>query len=207
MFSWAESFTASVLVQCIQRISFQEDSKWILCIYFRFNKGNWSNYLYCIVIYKVINSWNNWLNAIAKPFIERVPQSSRDTSYYQTCSTSGFLSKLSPNTRGQSAERNAPLCSEGRLWKLALLESNQRDTTGLSEGWRRKELPPGRLLRIVKLLLNLITVGAWPKCPRRDFRTGGGAQVCQLDCDSGYSSLWGQIHNHLKKMLVLLFCS
>lgn len=151
------------------------------------------------MIYKVINSWNNWLNAIAKPLIQCIPQSSRDTSYYQTCSTSGFFSKLSPNTRGQSGERNAPFCSEGRLWKLALLESNQRDTTGLSEEWKRKKLPPGRLLSFVKLLLNSITVGAWPKCPRKDFRTGGGAQICQLDCDSGYSSLWGRIHKRLKK--------
>lgn len=116
------------------------DSKWILCIYFRFNKGNLSNYLHCIVIYKVINSWNNWLNAIAKPFIECILQSSKDTSSYQTCSTSGFFSKLSPNSRGQSGERNAPLCSEGSLWKLGLLESNQRDTTGLS--LRMKEKGP-----------------------------------------------------------------
>ena len=130
--SWAESFTVSVLVQCIQSLSFQEDSKWILCIYFRFNKGNLNNYLHCIVIYKVINSWNNWLNAIEKPFIERILQSSRDTSYYQTCSTSGFFSKLSPNTRGQTGERNAPLCLERKIWKLGLLESNQRDTRGLS---------------------------------------------------------------------------
>lgn len=129
---WAKSFTASVLVQCIQNLSVQEDSKWILYIYFSFNKGNLSNYLHCIVIYKVIKSWNNWLNAIAKLFIEHIPQRSRDTSCYQTCSTSGFFSKLSPNARRQSGERKDPLCSEGRLWKLVLLESNQRDTTGLS---------------------------------------------------------------------------
>ena len=31
-------------------------SKWILCIYFGFNKSNLSSYLHCIVIYKVIKS-------------------------------------------------------------------------------------------------------------------------------------------------------
>lgn len=67
-----------VSVQCIYSTPFQGASKWILCIYFGFNKGNLSSYLHCIVIYKVIKSWNNWLNAIAKPFIERIPQRRRD---------------------------------------------------------------------------------------------------------------------------------
>lgn len=46
----------SALVQCIHSIPFQGASKWILCIYFGFNKGNLSSYLHCIVIYKVIKS-------------------------------------------------------------------------------------------------------------------------------------------------------
>lgn len=106
-------------------------SKWILCIYFGFNKSNLSSYLHCIVLYKVIKSWNNWLNAIAKLFIEHILQRRRDISHYQECSTSGFFSALSPNIRWQSGERNDPLCSEGSLWKPVLLESNQRDTTKL----------------------------------------------------------------------------
>lgn len=111
---WAKSFTASVLVQCIQGIPFQEESKWILCIYFRFNESNLSNYLHCIVIYKVMKSWNNWLNAIAKLFIECILQSGRDTSYYQTSSTSGFFqSSLQTREHSQVKEMLLSAGKEG----------------------------------------------------------------------------------------------
>lgn len=52
---------------------------------------------------------------------------------------------------------------------------------------------------LCKLLLNLSTVGAWLKCPRKGFRTGEGAQICQLYWGIEYSSLWDQIHKNLKK--------
>lgn len=93
-------------------------------------------------------------------------------------------------TQEDTQVKEMSLCAwrEG-FGRLGLLESNQRGTTELWLERKTKELPPGRLLSFVNLLLNLSTVGAWLQCPRKDFRTGEGAQIYQLDWSSEYSSL------------------